>query len=139
MSSAFWADVLVVFHAAYVGFVVFGQLAILLGILFRWKWVRNFWFRTVHLILIAIVAGEALCGVECPITVWERELRAAAGQPVSEASFMGRLFHNMLFYQGVDPSIFPKLHFGFGVLVLLTFILAPPRWPFSRRAKESRA
>ncbi len=128
MGPAFWADVLVAFHACYVGFVVIGELVILLGILFGWKWIRNFWFRLVHLLMILIVAGEALAGVECPITVWERELRVEAGQPVSDASFVGRMFHDLLFYENVDASIFPILHIGFGVLVLLTIYIAPPRW-----------
>ena len=40
------ADAVVVIHAAYIGFVILGLLAILLGVLFHWNWVRNFWFRT---------------------------------------------------------------------------------------------
>ena len=39
------ADLIVVLHAAYVSFVVFGLAAILLGVVFRWRWVRNVWFR----------------------------------------------------------------------------------------------
>ena len=30
----------------------------------------------------------------CPLTVWERDLRMLAGQPVSEATFIGRLMHD---------------------------------------------
>ena len=41
----FWprilADLIVVFHACYVSFVVLGLVAIFLGVLFRWKWVRT--------------------------------------------------------------------------------------------------
>ena len=52
------ADLIVVFHAAYVSFVVFGLVAILLGVVFRWSWVRNLWFRAIHLTVIGIVVAR---------------------------------------------------------------------------------
>ena len=128
MWYAFWADVIVALHGAYVGFVVFGLLLILLGVVFRWQWVRNPWFRSLHLIAILIVSTEAIFKVDCPLTTWERELREKAGQKVSEASFVGRLFNHILFYEDADEELFRKFHMGFGVLVLLTFLLAPPRF-----------
>jgi hypothetical protein len=128
MSYATLADVLVAVHAVYVAFVVFGLLLIWLGLACGWRWTRNPWFRITHLIAIGIVAVEAIFGVECPVTVWERQLREAAGQPVSEASFVGRLFNSLLFYEGVPGWVFEVLHIAFGVLVLATFVLAPPRF-----------
>ncbi len=62
------ADLIVVFHAAYVSFVVFGLVAILIGAALRWEWVRNFWFRASHLTMIGIVVLEALFGITCPLT-----------------------------------------------------------------------
>ena len=119
------ADLVVVFHFAYVAYVVVGELVILLGLACGWQWVRNPWFRYSHLLFIGIVASEAACGIDCPLTVWENNLRALAGQPLEEGSFVGRLFHKMLFLQ-IDPVWFPRLHISFGLLVLLTFLLAPP-------------
>ena len=69
------ADLVVVAHAAYFSFVVLGLVAILAGIAFRWKWVRNPWFRWIHLSMIGIVVAEAIAGIPCPLTVWERQLR----------------------------------------------------------------
>lgn len=126
MSYAFWADVLVALHGAYVGFVVFGLLLILAGIIFRWRWVRNPWFRSLHLAAILIVSTEAFFDYQCPLTTWERDLRDKAGQEVSEASFVGRLFNDLLFYEDADEALFRKFHMAFGGLVLLTFLLAPP-------------
>jgi hypothetical protein len=71
----FWADFLVVIHLGYVGFVIFGLLAILVGLLLRWQWVRNPWFRWIHLVMICIVAAEAVVDFECPLTTWENQLR----------------------------------------------------------------
>ena len=49
------ADFVVAIHFGYVLFVLVGMLLILVGIVLKWKWVRNFWFRMVHFLAIAIV------------------------------------------------------------------------------------
>lgn len=53
------ADLCAVVHAAYFSFVVLGLVAILMGIAFRWSWVRNPWFRSIHIAMIGIVVVEA--------------------------------------------------------------------------------
>ena len=84
------ADAIVVVHLVYVAFVVLGMAAILAGIVRRWAWVRNFWFRTVHLLMIAVVVVESLCGILCPLTDWEDRLRNASGSPNEPGTFIGR-------------------------------------------------
>jgi hypothetical protein len=127
MWYSFLADVTVGAHLAYVLFVILGQLVIVVGVLCKWGWVRNLWFRVLHLLAIVFVAFEAIIDMECPMTVWERELRAAAGQEVNEGSFIGRLMHDLLFYEG-PPWVFTTCYIAFALLVLATFVLAPPRW-----------
>src|SRR5205823_13710566 len=121
MSPGFWADVLVVFHTAYVGFVVIGQLLIVLGLLCGWRWVRNPWFRSIHLAAILVVAVEAYFQYTCPLTTWENQLRELAGEPVRGQSFVGRLMNEILFSESYNPDLIHKLHMAFGVLVLVTF------------------
>jgi hypothetical protein len=131
------ADAVVVLHALYVAVVVLGLLAVIVGAVLRWQWVRNFWFRVIHLCMIGIVALEAVAGIPCPLTVWEAELRLAAGQPVQADSFVGRCFQNLIFYEG-PPWVFTTLHCLFFVAVLATLIWVPPRWPRSAAAGGPR-
>lgn len=119
------ADLIVVVHASYVSFIVFGLVAILLGVAFRWSWVRNVWFRSIHLAAIGIVVGEAALGIACPLTVWERQLRQAAGQAVYTGDFIGYWAHEIIFYRA-DPWVFTVLYVLFGAAVLAAFVLAPP-------------
>jgi hypothetical protein len=120
------ADVVVVAHAAYVLFVVLGLAAILLGILFRWKWTRNFWFRGVHLAMIGVVVAESVIGIVCPLTTLEHYLRAKAGLPAQAGSFVGRWVHELLFFDAPEWA-FTIVYCLFGAAVLATFWLAPPR------------
>jgi Protein of Unknown function (DUF2784) len=126
----FWrsmlADLLVVTHAAYFSFVVLGLVAILAGVAFRWKWVRNPWFRWIHLTMIGIVVAETVAGITCPLTVWERRLRESAGQVAYAGDFIGYWTHRLLFFD-FKPWVFAVAYIAFGLAVLVAFILAPPR------------
>jgi hypothetical protein len=156
------ADLIVVVHAAYVGFVLFGLIAVLLGIVFRWRWVRNFWFRVIHFVMIAIVVGEALSGILCPLTTWEEGLREMAGVPKGVGgTFVGRLCDTVMFYRptlgeeasGLTAEEFDALrekkfealqrkltiaYCIFIAAVLATLLLAPPRRPTKPRWLVSR-
>ncbi len=128
------ADLIVVVHLAYVAVVVGGMAAILLGVWRGWAWVRNFWFRTIHLAMIGIVAVQALFGVHCPLTIWEYELREAAGDGGRPGTFISRIVHSVLFFE-LPHGVFTVGYVVFGSAVLLAFLLAPPRWPrWSRRS-----
>jgi hypothetical protein len=126
------ADALVVFHAALVAFVVLGLIVVLLGRALDWQWVRNFYFRAIHAVVIGVVVAESVFGVPCPFTVWEYQLRLAAGQTADPTSFIGRCVHRLLFYD-FPEWVFTTGYCLFGAIVLATFIFVPPRWPGRRR------
>jgi Protein of Unknown function (DUF2784) len=127
------ADAVVVVHVSYVAFVILGELAILAGILLRWGWIRNRTFRVLHLAAILVVVLESWSGIVCPLTSWENWLRIKAGQPVEEGDFIARWAHQFLFFRA-DPWIFTACYTAFGVLVIASLILAPPRWRLLRTA-----
>jgi hypothetical protein len=126
MFYAWLADAVVAIHVAYVSFVIFGQLAILIGAARRWSWIRNRTFRLVHLVAIVVVASEAVLGIPCPLTVWESDLRRLAGQQAAEGTFIGRWLHDLLFFE-FPPWVFTTAYVSFALLVLGTLLLVPPR------------
>jgi len=121
------ANLIALVHAAWVAFIVLGLAAILLGIVFRWDWVRNFWFRTIHLTMILVVVAESLAGLPCPLTIWEHQLRQRAGQAVVDDDFIAYWVHQLIFYEA-EPWVFTTLYLVFGLAVLAAFLFAPPRW-----------
>ena len=82
------ADALLVTHALFVVFVVLGLILIFVGKLLAWRWVRNPWFRVIHLLGIGVVVLQSWCGVICPLTIWEMDLRLKAGETIYRDSFI---------------------------------------------------
>ena len=126
----FWArilaDAIVVFHAAFVAYVVLGMAAVLVGMALRRAWVRNAWFRVTHLGAIGVVVLETVAGVACPLTTWEHALRLRAGQTGYRGDFVGYWAHRLIFFDAA-PWVFTLVYVLFAASVLLAFVLAPPR------------
>lgn len=115
------ADLILIVHFAFVLFVVGGLPAIWAGAAMRWRWVRSQRFRIAHLAAIVFVAGEALAGVWCPLTLWEDALRGSGG----DKSFIARWLHRILFYDFPD-WVFTVIYIAFTAAVAATFWLVPP-------------
>ena len=129
MVYGFLADILGLIHFLYVSFVVVGQLLIVIGICLRWRWIRDLRFRVIHLAMILIVALESLGHLMCPLTTWENQLRVLAGQPEEGDSFVARLLNNVMFCNDIGYShwIFKSSYVSFAAIVVMTFVIAPPR------------
>lgn len=127
------ADTLLVTHALFVAFVVFGLFAILVGKRLGWSWVRDPRFRWVHLIAIGFVVIQSWLGLVCPLTIWEMALRERAGDAVYAGSFVAHWVTKILYYRAPD-WLFGLGYTAFGALVLLAWLRVPPRaW---RRPEE---
>jgi hypothetical protein len=136
MTSSLVADLIVTIHLGYVIFVVFGLFIILLGRVLRWHFIRNFWFRAIHLTMILIVVFQAVFGISCPLTIWEYEIRTAAGQPeATNVSFVVRLIHRLIFYE-FPPIVFTIGYCLFGIIVLSSWLLITPLLPWKEERKK---
>jgi hypothetical protein len=129
--QAVLADLVLIVHFAFVAFVVGGLALVWCGAAMGWRWVRHFWFRAAHLAAIVFVAGEAVLGIWCPLTVWEARLRGAS----AEKSFLAQWIHRLLYYDWPE-WVFTLLHVGFALLVVATWWLVPP---VPRAKKRSRS
>ena len=140
MSDMLVADIVAIIHLGYVVFVILGFICIVAGIIFRWRWIRNPWFRILHLAAIIAVAMEAIVGVNCPLTVLEFRLRYPNGQFQERGSFIGGLIDSILFYDA-PGWLFTAVYSCFAIAVFITFIMAPPARksrPFPRNTVSGR-
>jgi hypothetical protein len=122
------ADLILLIHFSYVLFVVLGLVVIWIGFFLRWPFVRNFWFRLIHLLAIGYVVTESLGGVICPLTVWENELRIKAGNGVYQGTFMEHWVHQIMYYDA-SPETFTAIYIIFFGAVLLSLWCVQPNWP----------
>jgi hypothetical protein len=120
------ADVLLVVHFLIAAFIVGGLVLVWVGAPLGWRWVRNPWFRYLHLGAIGFVAAEALLGVMCPLTVWEDMLRGGRTMDGGAESFVARWVRYFLYYQAPE-WVFTLAYVAWTAATLATLRLVPPR------------
>lgn len=123
--AAHLADAILMLHVGIVAFVVLGQFAVLLGAWRHWAWVRNYWFRTVHVLLMMFIAVQAWLGALCPLTIWEQHLRVLAGQASYRESFVEHWLSQLIFFEAPWWA-FVATYTGFAALVVATWWWVPP-------------
>ncbi len=120
------ADATLLLHTSFVAFVVVGLILIFAGRALGWVWVRNPWFRIVHLGCIVVVVLQAWLGILCPLTILEMELRSRAGDEIYAGSFITHWLQSILYYQA-PAWVFTVCYSLFGLAVALSWIWVRPR------------
>ncbi len=90
------ADIVLGVHVAIILFNLFGLIAIPLGGWRGWRFVRIFWWRALHVAILAPVALQAVLQEVCFLTLWQGELLRRAGQAASEAPLIARVVNRLI-------------------------------------------
>lgn len=120
------ADAVLLLHVLFVGFVTGGLALVLLGRARGWQWVRNPWFRLVHLIAVAAVVAQSWLAIICPLTRLEMVLRARAGDAVYADSFIRYWLEAILYYRA-PAWMFVVAYTLFGAVVVFSWYWVRPR------------
>ncbi|MEZ5543007.1 MAG: DUF2784 domain-containing protein [Pseudomonadota bacterium] len=91
----FAADALVVFHFAFIVFVLCGGLL-------AWRWPRC---ALLHLPAVLWAVLLELNGWYCPLTPWEQQLRAAAGETGYSGGFIPHYLLPLIYPAGLLPGV----------------------------------
>lgn len=127
MGYSLVADLIVVMHFIFAGFVIFGFFSLVIGPLFGWAWTSGKGFRITHMTCILFVAFEGLLGAPCPLTILENQLLHAAGEAGYQRSFIGHLANQFLFYDAPEWA-FTLTYVTLALLSILAYLI-----PFSFR------
>ena len=127
------ADFVLITHFLFVLFVLTGFFLVVAGGVSGWEWIRNSWFRVLHLTGILVVTAQSWLGMICPLTTLEMWLRGQAGGSTYEASFVQHWVGQLLYYNAPD-WVFMFSYTVFGILVLVTLFVYPPH--FFRRGNS---
>jgi hypothetical protein len=85
--SSVLADIVVVVHLAFIGFITIG------GFL-AWRWPRAIW---AHLAAAAYGIGIVIIGWDCPLTPLEKRLRERAGEGGYSGGFVDRYIEGVIY------------------------------------------
>jgi hypothetical protein len=122
------ADLVLAAHVGFAAFVVGGLVAVLVGGVRGWRWVRNPWLRAIHFAAIVLVVAEAWGGVTCPLTTLETALRETAGDATYSGAFVAHWLDRLLYWQA-PPWVFVAAYTLFAAAVAASWWLVRPR-PF---------
>jgi hypothetical protein len=129
------ADIVLMVHVGFVGFVIVGLVAILIGGAWGWNWIRNPWFRALHLGGIGLVVIQAWFGVVCPLTTLEMYLRERAGDSTYQGTFIAHWLQKVLYYEA-PAWVFVVCYTVFGLGVVASWVKFRPRG-FRRQAAKA--
>jgi hypothetical protein len=127
------AGLVLLVHVAVILFNLFGLVAIPLGAWRGWAFVRIFWWRALHLGILAVVALQAVLDRVCFLTTWQSDLLRMAGQAASEAPLVARWVNRLIFWP-LPVWVFAVIYVAVCLYVLALWRLVPPRTPWARRA-----
>ncbi len=121
------ADAMLYLHVLVVLANILPVPIIIIGAVRGWGFVRRAWFRLGHLALMGVVAVQAWMGETCPLTIWERSLRARAGDAgYADQGFISHWMESLLYIEA-SPAFFVALYTGWCLLIIALFIVVPMR------------
>jgi hypothetical protein len=122
------ASAVLYLHFAVVVFNVFWIVAIPLGAWRGWTFVRSFWWRGAHVIVLAVVALQAVVGALCFLTLWQSALLRAAGSSVGEPSLIETIVTRLIFWP-LPLWAFVVIYVAAFAYTLTMWWLVPPHRP----------
>lgn len=129
------ADLVLITHVSFVAFVVAGLLLVLIGGGLGWRWIRNPWFRALHLAAIGLVVAQAWLGIVCPLTTLEMFLREQAGDATYQGTFIAHWLQKLLYYHA-PPWVFVVCYTVFGLAVAGSWLKFRPE-SFTKRDRSA--
>jgi hypothetical protein len=111
------ADLVVVVHLLFIGFIVG-------GVFLTWRWPLIIWAHIPTVIYGALVE---FAGFTCPLTLLENDLRQRAGEAGYRDGFIAHYLVKVIY----PPGLTHGMQVGLGVLLLLVAIIG--YWGFLRR------
>jgi hypothetical protein len=120
------AQLVLALHVGIIAFNVVGLVVIPLGAWRGWRFVRVFWWRALHLAILAVVVAQALFARACFLTLWQSALQERAGETTSSTPLIARWVHDLLFWP-LPLWFFAVLYVLVCLYALLLWRLVPPR------------
>jgi hypothetical protein len=124
MSQALAAAILAL-HLLVIAFNILGMAIIPIGAWRKWRFARAPVWRLAHLASMAIVAGQALAGRACFLTLWQDALSGRGRQPLIMRTV------NAIVFWPLPAWFFSALYLTLFAYVLAMLVIVPLRFSSS--------
>jgi hypothetical protein len=116
------ASAILVLHLVVIAFNIFGLVAIPLGAWRGWGFVRVAWWRWLHVASLVVVAGQAVAGRACFLTLMQDELSGAGESPPLIARWV-----NSVVYWPLPIWVFAAAYVALAAYVVALLWIVPVR------------
>ena len=120
-------------HLGIILFNVFGMIAIPLGGLYGWRFVRVFWWRALHVVILGGVAVQAVAGRACILTIWQSAL---LGSTAGRTPLIVRWVDRLIFWP-LPIWVFAAAYVAVFLYVVALLRLVAPRWPVQAARRDA--
>jgi Protein of Unknown function (DUF2784) len=121
-----FAELIFWLHITIIGFNVFGLVVVPLGAWRGWSFVRIFWWRALHLLMLIAVAVQAALGRACFLTIWEDELMTRSGESTTHTPLIQGWLSELIFWP-LPLWVFAALYIAIFIYAVALWRLVPPR------------
>lgn len=113
-----FSEIVLLSHFCIFLFMILSFFLIPIGYYQKWKWVKNKYYRLIHLILMGIILIETILGFMCPLTILENFLR----NDIETNNKITQIIHQIMYWD--LPS------YQFIILYLLSLLYLIFLWCF---------
>ena len=116
-----FSEIVLLLHFSIFLFMIFSFILIPFGYFQKWEWVKNIYFRSIHLILMGFILIETILGFMCPLTILENFLRA--DQKVD--NIFTEIIHQIMYWDLTNYQFIILYFLSLSYIIFLWFYFRP--------------
>ena len=116
-----FSEIILLLHLLIFLFITFSFILIPIGYFQKWEWVKNKYYRSIHLILMGIVSIETILGFMCPLTILENYFR----DDIKVDNKLTEIAHQILYWDLPNYQFIILYILSFSYLIFLWFFFKP--------------
>ena len=114
-------EIVLFFHFFIFLFITFSFFLIPFGYFQKWEWVKNKYYRLIHLVLMGIILIETILGFMCPLTILENFLR----NNIEVDNNLTQIIHQIMYWNLPNYQFIILYILSFSYLIFLWFFFKP--------------
>ena len=115
------SEIVLLLHFSIFLFMILSFILIPYGYYQNWEWVKNIYFRSIHLILMGIILIETILGFMCPLTILENFLRADK----KIDNIFSKIIHQIMYWDFTNYQFIILYLLSLSYIIFLWFSFRP--------------